>query len=469
MEEGERAYHGDRPTAETTGRAGQRTRPAGVAGGCLALVCLIGLLGPGAATAQQEPPAPAENTGSPWLDLGVKKRFADYERSLIKDQIRTFIPPLLRGFTPLHAFVLPPNTFNLEVSTRFAEVDGEDFFRNGKENRKVFRDFHVERFFLDLGIFYGFDFNRKYLHSFTAFLNIPYLASRTDGVIHPNGIGLIDVMNEGSTQELGDMSLTVKKKLLDQANFPVGLAFASGVFFPTGNNDEKFDNDGRISVRRPTVPDGSAPPVGIPLPIDLLRNLPQKVGPFPFNDGVFDRFSDDGRLPSVLQPGDGDFSFVIGGFLTRQFLPGDLPLFDRAAIHLGTVHRFRLQEDGIDRGDLNTHQLSFVAPVWKDYLAVEAGYLGFYQFEDHYDGTFITPFFTDASGRNVSSGATHVTFKEVNRPPFTRGEFGSIATGLIFSPDPQIRLVFTVLTRVVEPDLGPAPANVFRFSADVIF
>ncbi len=442
-----------------------------VAAQCLALVWALAL-DPGLARAgeEAEPASGSTKAADSLLELGVEKRFTDFERSLIKDQIRTFIPPLLRGFTPLHAFVLPPNTFEVALSTRFADIDGDDFFSDGKQNRGVFGDSRVERQFTDLSIFYGFDFQRKYLHSFTAFLNIPYLSSRVSGAIHPNGIGLIDVMNLGSTEELGDVSLIIKKKLIDQANFPVGLAVAAGAFFPTGANDEKFGaDDGRVSVQRPTPPDGSAPPVGIPLPIPMLQGLPLKVGPFPFNGGVFDRFSDDGRLPSVLQPGDGDFSFVLGGFLTRQFLPGDLPLFDRAALHAGVLHRFRLKEDGIDRGDINTHQLTFVAPIWKDYLAAEVGYLGFYQFADHYDGTFITPFFTDSAGNNVSSGATHVTFKEVSRPSFTKGEWGNIATSLIFSPDPQIRLVATVLTRVVEPTLGPAPSHVFRLSLGVLF
>ncbi len=452
--------------------AATRTKSLGACG-YLVVVCLLWAFAPRAGGAAEEKivqdPKKAEEAAGSWLELGVGRHFGDYERGLIKDQIRTFIPPLLRGFTPLHAFVLPPNTFNVETSARFAHIDGDDFFRDGEPDRANFRDFRVDRLFLDFSVFYGFDLNRKYLHSFTAFLNVPYLASRTNGFIHPNGVDLIDVMNQGSTQDLGDVSLLIKKKLLDQANFPVGLAMAGGVFFPTGDDDEKFGDDGFIPTRRPTVPDGSAPPVGIPLPLPLLMNLPRKVGPFPFNGGVFNRFSDDGRLPAVLQPGDGDFSFAVGGFLTRQFLPGDLPLIDRAAIHLGTLHRFRLGADGIDPGDVNIHQLTFVAPVWRDYWAVEAGYLGFYQFEDHYEGTFTQPFFTDESGNNVSSGATHVTFKEVERPPFSRGEFGNIATSLIFSPDPQIRLVFTALTRVVEPDLGPAPANVFRFSAEVLF
>ena len=432
------------------------------------LACTLSALYP-AAVAQSsavEAGEPAD-TSDAWLDLGVDQDLAGLDRGLTKDQIRGFIPPLLRGFTPLHAYVLPPKTFVVDFSNRRAALNGEDFFVFGDENLEVFGDSRVERTFIDLGIFYGFDFGRKHLHSFTAFLNIPYLASRTDGAIHPNGVALFDVMNRGATQELGDISLIIKKKVKDQANFPMGAAVMAGVFFPTGANDEKFGEDGIVATRMPAM--AGPPAVDMPMPIAMMMTMPSMVGAFPFNDGVFNRFSDDGRLPSVLQPGDGAYSFVLGGALTRQFLPGDLPPLDRAAFHAGTMHRFRRSSDGIDRGDLNTHQVSFVAPVLTDFLALEVGYLGFYQFADHYNGTFITPFLTDSMGRNMTHDATHVTFKEVERPSFTKGEWGNFVTSLIFSPDPQLRLVGTVLTRVVEPRLGPAPPLVVRIGMEALF
>ncbi len=416
----------------------------------------------------QDPPEPVENP-APWQDLGVDEPLINVERKLIKDQIRTFIPPLLRGFSPMHAFTLPPNTFEAALTARVTAIGGDDFFSGGEENIAAFGDFDVERLFLDLSLFYGFDLGKKYLHNFTAFLNVPFLASRTDGALHPNGVGLIDVMNRGSTQELGDISLFIKKKVVDQANFPVGIAVMGGVFFPTGANDERFSADGLVATRAPTLPSGGPMPVGVPLPMSVLAGLPRTVGQFPFNDGVFNRFSDDGRLPSVLQPGDGAMSYQVGVFLTRQFLPGDLPLLRRGALHFGTTQRFRQKAEGVDRGDLNTHQLTFVLPLKKDYVSLEVGYFGTYQSADHYDGTFITPFFTDAAGTNVSSGATHVTFKEVSRPSFTRGEWGNLVTSLIVSPDPQVRFVATLLTRVVEPDLGPAPPNVLRLSLSALF
>jgi hypothetical protein len=436
----------------------------------LALVCIVGALAPLGAVADEpdDPPQPTE-TSDPWQDLGVGESQIDLERSLIKDQVRTFIPPLLRGSTPIHAFTLPPGINEIGLTARFLSVDGDDFFLGGEENGAVFRDSRVDRQLFDLSMLHGFDFRRKYLHNFTAFLNIPFLSSSVEGSIHPNGMEKLSIMNRGSTQAMGDISLIIKKKIVDQANFPFGVAAAVGVFFPTGSNDELFGRDGLVDVLAPALP-GGPPIVGEPIPKGVLGFSPPAVGPFPFNGGVFDRFGDEGRLPSVLQAGDGTASFLVGGFLTRQFLPGDLRGLSRAALHFGTTHRFHREADGVDRGDLNTHQLSFVFPIRKDYLALEVGYLGFYQFEDHYDGTHVAPFFTDSEGNDASeSASTHVTFKEVDRSAFTRGEWGNLVTSLIVSPDPQIRFVGTVLTRVVEPNLGPAPPYVFRFSLQTLF
>ena len=310
--------------------------------------------------------------------------------------------------------------------------------------------------------------HRKYLHNFTAFLNIPFLSSNVEGSIHPNVLGLIDIMNRGSTQAVGDISFIVKKKIVDQANLPFGLAIAAGVFFPTGPHDEKFGADGEVTMLAPPLPDG--PPIPeTPIVMGPWMFAPRQAGPYPFNDGVFDRFGDDGRLPSVLQPGDGAASFLAGAFFTRQFEKSDSRLFNRAALHVGVTYRFRSEADGVDRGDVSTRQASLVFPIRRDKLALEVGYLSFYQSADRYEGTYIAPFLTDADGNVMGMMGSHLTFKEVRRPSFVQGEWGNIMTSLIVSPDPQIRFVATVLTRVLDPNLGPAPPYVFRFSAQTMF
>jgi hypothetical protein len=373
------------------------------------------------------------------LELGAgDERFETLERGLIKDQVKSFIPPLLVPAVGGHAFVLPPGLFQTAIGFKFANVSGDDFFKNGEVN-PVDADKGTDRRFMNFTLRYGFDLDEKFLHSFTVVLNVPYLSSVSTGdVIFPNqpgGGGSLPgryVVNNGGTAEgIGDISLFVKKKLLDQGNYPIGLAVAGGVYFPTGSNSEKAGDNGRITVDGPTFT----------------------------SNPTFKRFSDDGRFPTVLQPGTGTFSYQAGIFLTRQFLPGDMPSFlagtpfDRAAIHMGAVHRFNSKADGIDPGDRSTFFFSAVLPMYKDYISLQATSLTFYQQEDSYDGTFRFP----------------GTPAAVPRPSFSKGWTTLVGPSLIFSPDPLVRMTATALFRVQNPELGPAPDWVINFGASFAF
>ena len=88
-----------------------------------------------------------------------------FDRDQIKNQIKTFIPPLLRPAFTQHAFVLPPGLHSVAVSRRDLSIDGNDFFLDGDENTAVFGSSNVDRALTDLDIFYGFDFNREYLRA----------------------------------------------------------------------------------------------------------------------------------------------------------------------------------------------------------------------------------------------------------------------------------------------------------------
>jgi hypothetical protein len=373
------------------------------------------------------------------LELGAgDEKFETLERRLIKYQVKSFIPPLLVPAVGGHAFVLPPGLFQAAINFKFTTLDGDDFFKDGEVN-PVDGDKGTDRRFLNFTLRYGFDLDEKFLHSFTAVLNIPYLSSVSTGdVIFPNqpgGGGSLPgryVVNNGGTAEgIGDISLFIKKKLLDQGNYPIGLAIAGGVYFPTGSNSEKAGDDGRITV---DGPGGTVNP-------------------------IFQRFSDDGRFPTVLQPGTGTFSYQAGIFLTRQFLPGDMPSFlagtpfDRAAIHMGALHRFNSEADGIDPGDRSTFFFSAVLPVYKDYVSIQATGLTFYQQADSYAGTFRFP----------------GTPAAVPRPSFSKGWTTMVGPSLIFSPDPLIRMTATSLIRVQSPELGPAPEWVLNFGASFVF
>lgn len=458
-----------------------------------------------------------------YLELGTEKGElggADqktFERGQIKDQIKSFIPPLLRPAFVGHAYVLPPNSYSVSVAHRITEIKGSDFFMNGRPNRAGFADAKVQRHLTDLDLFYGFDLNRKYLHGFTAALNIPYLDSNMDGSVHPNGQQFIAIENAGSTQAVGDISLFLKKKIWDQGDHPFGFAVAGAVTFPTGNNDEQFGSDGRVTTRRPPPPNTiiaqgfdafmaanvasgmwGAPQCffrnfnlanralcgggafGVPAagPLSFapggINENNQFIGDFPFNNGVFGGFSGDGRLPSTLQPGTGSMGYFLGAFLTRQFNPGDWP--GRSALHLGVTHNFVSSNDGIDFGDTTTYFASFVKPLLKDYLALDLAFVGFDHANDSYVGKIPVPEIHACEAIDVGvvggcgmTGDQAFVFELGDRPSFSGGFTGMVAPSLIFSPDPQIRLTLSALVRVIEPDLGPAPPWVIRVGIDVTF
>ena len=384
----------------------------------------------------------------------------------------------------------------------------------------------MERNFLDFDFFYGFDLNRKYLHGFTLRVNVPYLDSNTDGFVHPNGQQFISLENAGSTQGIGDVGIFLKKKLFDQGTFPLGIAIVGAVFLPTGDNDETFGSNGRITAKRPPPPNttvaqgfdalmqanvangvwgapqcffrnfnlanrglcdgpaaGAGGAFGAPAAA-VLSFAPGGVnfdnafvGDFPFNNGVFGRFSGDGRLPAPLQPGTGSTSYLLGVFLTRQFSAGGW--LGRSAIHAGVAHQFVSEEDGIDPGDTTTVFVSFVKPFYKDFLAFDLTFVGFDKDDDSYAGKIPEPEIHTCDATDVANfvgacpmvgvGGDSFVFELIDRPAFSGGFTGFLAPSIIFSPDPQIRLSLTTLFRVVEPDLGPAPDWVVRVGIDVIF
>lgn len=433
----------------------------------------------------------AEGSYRDFLKLGTERGYggadwARYERSQIKHQIKQAIPPNLQPAFAGDAYTLPPGAFRIGLSGRFARIGGDDFYDDNEVEPIDLTDRTVKRQFGDLDLLYGFDLNRRFLHSFTLRVNIPVLGGHVGGQAYPEGFKPgMTVLGDGAAQDLGDIGVFLKKKLQDQANFPVGVAMMGGVTLPTGSNARRFANEGKgVQVRMPdmscmfpgrdftTNPLTSAdfaPMLGMPMP---AMPCGANVGQFPFPlspDNVFDRFSADGRLPALMQPGLGSVSYVAGLFFTRQFLQGDWGPLDsvlgRSAAHLGATHQFVSKTDGIDPGDTTTFFLSFVKPLFRDYLALDTTFLGKRQETDHYDGQIIHPF--PAPG--VCGGGPCVVFRRIDRPPFQGGLSGYLAPSLVFSPDPQVRLTATGMFRVKTPELGPAPAFISRLAMEVTF
>lgn len=414
----------------------------------LALAYILLSLGTSQAYAAEDQPQSAADR---YLSLGTEQGElggADqksFEHQQLKTQIKTFIPPLLRPAFVEHAYVLPPNTWTLSLSERFAHIGSRDFFVNGEVD-PVFREMTVDRHFTDLDLFYGFDLGQTYLHDFTFRLNVPYLDTQTKGSVFPvAGKPFPNPENIASSQEVGDVGLFLKKKVLDQGNYPVGLAVVGAVFLPTGSSHQKFGSDGRVNVKVPP---------GMIVGADMNGNI----------NMPFMRFSDDGRLPSVLQPGTGGVSYLLGAFLTRQF--SHTSLLGRSAVHVGVTQRFVSEHDGVNFGNTTTAFASFVKPIYRDYLAADLTFVGFHQQRDSYAGQFAKPG-TGMDLVGMPPGSNPAVM--MSRPAFVGGNSGFIAPSLIFSPDPQIRATLSALFRVIDPDLGPAPGSVIRGALEVTF
>lgn len=370
-----------------------------------------------------------ESIENDYLNIGTEESYIDEQRYTLQDQIQTFIPPLLEPAFTQPSFVLPPGAARVSITLRDVAEINEDDFANEEKFGARFVDFDVERRFYDLDVFLGLDDN------YTLRVNVPFLDSSIDAAINPAFLTPITVFPQGSTIELGDISVFLKKKFVDQGNFPVGFAWVAAVSFPTGSNEERFD-DKTVA----TLPGGT---VLLPLPaLDANGNaIPGTV------DGTFRRFSNDGRLPSTLQSGLDTFGGSFGLFATR-ILEGQ-SFFGRGALHAGALYQIRPESDGIDPGDKLTAFATVVKPIIGDNLSLDLTYVAIYQGEDSYEGLFAVP---DGLGG----------FNAVQRPPFSGGTTQFFAPSLIWSPNPLFRVTLSGLFRISEPNLGPSPEHVIR-------
>lgn len=356
--------------------------------------------------------------------LGVDDPYMRRERFRLRAQILTFIPPLYQPAFLGHGYVLPPNTWRVGVSPTFFDVESDDFFKDNVPDI-THEDHEVERSEWDLDVFYGLD------HDFTVRVKIPFITVQSQGSVHPAGVMDMDLFVEGATSEVGDVELFLKKKFWDQANRGFNFAGVIGVKLPTGSDNEKFDRP--MVVRDPMGALGVA-----------------------FGGGPFPRFSDDGRLPSVLQPGTGAFGYQFGLFGTRQFQK------HRAAFHAGFLARFLNGNDGVEPGDELRFFATYVKAVYKDYLSVELAVNGMDKESDRYDGTFTHPVPDPDTGLFAGMATTE-------RPPFREGTVVFATPSVIFIPNPWLRFTVSAMFRLNEPELGPWPDRQLRFGATVTF
>ncbi|MFQ5675778.1 MAG: hypothetical protein ACE5G1_07785, partial [bacterium] len=368
-----------------------------------------------------------------FLDFGVKQDYMKLERFRTRNQILTFIPPLYQPAFVGHGYVLPPNTWRVAMHVQSISVNSSDFFKHGDVD-PVHENHTVDRVKYDLDFFYGLDYDM------TLRVNVPIWATRSSGAVHPAGVAPINLYVEGNGTQIGDVSIFLKRKFFDQGNHWFNFAGVVGVVLPTGSNEEKFDD--RLIMTSPINPNGVVA----------------------FGGGPFQRFSDDGRLPTVLQPGIGRVGLNFALMGTKQF--------SRSALHAGSLVRLNdlgASDNDIKNGNEVFYFASYVHPVATDKVSLELAFNGKWKGDDRYPGTFMHPMTADPSGfgmpimdMNPDTGEMAVKMFTTPRPSFSGGWIAFITPGIILNPYAQLRFEFSTMIRVINPDLGPAPKVMLR-------
>ncbi|MFQ5652524.1 MAG: hypothetical protein ACE5IY_21540 [bacterium] len=368
-----------------------------------------------------------------FLDFGVTRNYMKMERFRTRNQILTFIPPLYQPAFVGHGYVLPPNTWRAAFHAQSIRVESSDFFKHGDID-PVHENHTIERVKYDFDFFYGLDYDM------TLRVNVPVWSSRSYGAVHPAGVAPLNLYVEGSTVQIGDVSIFLKRKLFDQGNRWFNFAGVLGVILPTGSNSEKFDD--RLILTNPANP----------------------TGVVAFGGGPFQRFSDDGNLPTPLQPGIGRVGLIFALMGTKQF--------GRSAFHAGSLVKINdlgAGADDIKNGNEVFYFASYVKPIGSDKLSLELAFNGKWKGDDHYPGTFTHPMTDDPSGfgkpimeMNPATGEMAVKMFTTPRPSFSGGWFAFMTPGIIFNPYSQLRFELSTLIRVINPDLGPAPKLMVR-------
>ncbi len=342
---------------------------------------------------------PVDDEDYRFLSLGTQKDYLKAERFRIADQIESFIPPLYEPVRPFHAYTLPPGAWRISLTGRGFRNDGD--FGRDSHYAKLFRHVNVRSFDANLSIQYGFELPK--FPDATLAVNIPYRSVDVSGAGHPFRLDPLSITMDGGGQGIGDISVVLKKKWLDQGNYGINFATFTGLILPTGKDDVEFEGAPTMSMFG----------LGIPLPIPL--NL--------FGRGFFDK-----NLPPGLQPGQGSLGFRVGGAVTRQF--------DRGALHAGAIIDFLMENDGIEPGDELKYGVSYVFPPFdSDTVAIDLSVFGRYKWDSEFRGFGIMG----------------------PREDFKYGNVLFFSPSVILTPNPQFRFFVSPEIRILEPNRGPSP------------
>lgn len=383
---------------------------------------------------KDDPPAPSlqkiaqEDREYQFLKLGQTKDYLKAERWRIIDQIEQAIPPLYEPVRPFHGYTLPPGAFRVGLNTIFGRNPG-DFGRDDFHSL-FFNKVNIDFVQVNADFFYGFELGP--IRDLTINLNIPYKFLRHTGTGHPFRIDPMEMTMEGAGQGLGDISLTLKKKWLDQGNFPVAFSTFLGVIFPSAQDEQEFNASQTMFVN------------GVPMQaVSALLPGNPAVDIFGRNPG--DRF-----FPRIAQPGNGSWGARVGFGTTRQF--------ERSALHLGAVFDILADNDGIKPGNELKYGLSYVfPPLASDYFTIDLSLFGRWKGDERFPGTIMHPERDPATGGPIVDASGNMVLFTTPRPNFEHGNVLFISPSLIVVPMPTARLFVSPAFRIAEPNKGPSP------------
>lgn len=370
-----------------------------------------------------------------FLQIGQDRDYLRSERWRIVDQIEQAIPPLYEPVRPFHGYTLPPGAWRVGLSTTIAHNPG-DFGRDSFYSL-FFDDVEVDTQRTDLNISYGFETGG--LRDMVLNLGIPYKFTRLNGTGHPWRIDNFEMTMDGSGEGLGDITLTLKKKWIDQANAPLNFATMTGLIFPTADDSQRFNSSQTLSV------DGMSQPMAPPL--DIFGTEPGET-----------------LLPRSLQPGNGAWGVRLGFGTTRQL--------ERSALHGGAVFDYLFDTtDDITPGHELRYGLSYVIPPFEsDHLTLDLALFGFWKGDEEFPGQVTHPVRDPGTGGPIIDPGTGMPLMvTTDRPDFEHGNATFFSPSLVFVPAPGVRFIFSPAVRVIEPNKGPSPQWMATFGFTYTF
>lgn len=378
--------------------------------------------------------AAVDNREYDFLKLGQDADYLKAERYRIIDQIEQAIPPLYEPVRPLHGYVLPPGVARVKLDVGVAHNPAD--FGSDKFYAKFFNNLTVDIVKADLDLMYGFE--ALGIKDMMVDLDIPFKMARHEGTGHPFRIDNMKLTMDGTGFGLGDISLTLKKKWLDQGNDPLTFSSFLGVIFPSGKDDEEFNASQTL----------------------LVQGMPPALSPLPLN--IFGRKPNDRFFPRANQPGQGSWGGRIGLAATRQF--------ERSALHAGFLYDFFAENDGITPGDELRYGVSYVfPPLESDHLSMDLAVFGRDKGDEKFPGLIMHPERDPATGGPIMDAGGNIVIFTTRRPDFKHGNVLFFSPSLSYIPRPEFRFSLIPAVRIVEPDQGPSPAWTVDVSAQYSF